>query len=189
MDLRTFTREIEACKQRWNRRTLQYVVSMAGIALRARKAAGDRLWGKWISDELHMDRGTIFRYVRVAAFARRHVALKQHLKSLTISKIYALTRLPGTRASEIIRRANVASMSDMNFIRMLSRWAPRKQHKPSAKNLLRAMNAALRRIESSLKRWQDHDLTLPVTERMRLRGRLMRAEKALHRIARSAAAM
>jgi hypothetical protein len=51
------------------------------------------------------------------------------------------------------------------------------------------MKAALCRIETSMKRWNDSELTLSSVDRSRLQTRLLAAEKALHRISRSAAAM
>ncbi len=72
---------------------------------------------------------------------------------------------------------------------LLRRWDPGKKRHPSVKNLLSSMNAALCRIETSMKRWHDSELTLSTVDRSRLQSRLLAAEKALHRISRSAAAM
>jgi hypothetical protein len=190
MDLSVFTKRVEECRRRWNRDTLRYVVEIARVVRKARKAAGNhRRWCRWIRAELHMDRSTIHRYLKVEAFLSRNVASTQHFEKLTIAKIHALSRLEPERASRLLANKRIHRMGDRAFMELLRRWDPRTRRHPSAKNLLSSMNAALCRIETSMKRWNDSELTLSSVDRSRLQTRLLAAERALHRISRSAAAM
>src|ERR1051325_8261826 len=80
MNLTRFTRRLEECRKRWHRRTVQYVVEVARIVRAARKAAKDeRRWGAWIRNETHMNRTTVYRYLRVAKFLKANVDLNQQL--------------------------------------------------------------------------------------------------------------
>src|SRR5687768_6769138 len=114
MNLTRFTRRLEECRRRWHRRTVQYVVEVARIVRAARRAAKDeRRWGEWIRNETHMNRSTVYRYLEVAKFLKANVASKQQLVSLSIAKIYALSRLNRDQALELLESGTAEKLSDV----------------------------------------------------------------------------
>ena len=69
MNLTRFTRRLEECRKRWHHNTVRYVAGVARIVRAARRAAKDeRRWCEWIRNETHMNRTTVYRYLRVAEF-------------------------------------------------------------------------------------------------------------------------
>src|SRR5918912_819718 len=118
MNMTRFTRRLEECRRRWHHNTVRYVVAVARIIRAARRAAkSERRWGEWIRKETHMNRATVYRYLRVAEFLKSNVASKQHLVSLSIAKIYALSRVKPTLARQLIRSGKPERMSDVSFLR------------------------------------------------------------------------
>ena len=190
MDLSPFTRQVKECRRKWNRRTLQYILAVARIVRTAREAAGNyRRWCKWISESLKMNRSTIHRYLRVETMVGQNVASKQHFDHLSIAKLYALSRVKPERAMTLLRSSRTVRMPDREFLAMLRRWIPRTAQRPSPRNLMHAMSAAIGRIEQSMKTWHENSLVMSPGDLSRIQVRLQAAEKALHRISRSAAAM
>ncbi|MBV8881968.1 MAG: hypothetical protein JO332_18570 [Planctomycetaceae bacterium] len=169
MHLRPFTRRVLECRKRWNRTTLQYVLSVARIVREAGiKVRNQRRWCRWITQELGMNRATIHRY---------------------LAKIDALSRLDANRASRVLRSRKMRRMNDRDFLAVLRRCIPKHPQRANPKNLLSSMNAARGRIEKTLQAWKDSDLNLATDDRVQRQSRLMNAEKGLQRIARSAAAL
>lgn len=190
MDLRSFTRQVRECRRKWNRRTLQYILAVARIVRAARDAAGNyRRWCKWISESLRMNRSTVHRYLRVETLVGQNVASKQHFDQLSVAKLYALSRVSPERATKLLRSTRTRRMPDREFLAMLRRWTHRNAQRPNPRNLISTMSAAIGRIEQSIREWHDNSLAMAPEELSRLQSRLQTAEKALHRISRSAAAM
>jgi hypothetical protein len=189
MNLAPFTRRLEECRKRWNCRSLQYVLTAARIIRAARKAAKDeRRWGLWIRKETHMNRSTIYRYLRVAEFLKANVFSKQHLASLSLAKIYALSRLKPDHARHMIQSGKARRMTDVSFLRLASRLHPKPPTRPILPNLFHALDAALVRLDRSLKMWLHSDLSMPLSLQMKLQTKLGALNKALHRIKRTSAA-
>jgi len=190
MDLRPYTKKVEDCRKRWNRQTLRYVVEVAKVVRRARRAAGSHgRWCRWIKQEIRMARSTVHRYLKVEAFLRTNVAALQHLRHLSTVKVYGLSLLPTKQARNVLRKPNVLRKSERAFLMEIRRWIPRKPHRPNADNLIRMMNAALLRVEETIRRWQEVEFNMDPAVRARLQSRILAAEKALHHVARGAAAM
>jgi hypothetical protein len=183
VDMSGFTRRVEECKRRWNRRTLQYVLAVARIVLRAKKAAGNRRrWTWWIHHDLRMDRSTIQRYLRIESFVRANDDLNHHFHDLTISKLYALSRLPLAHARRMLVSGKVSRGNDLEFLRMARRLIRRRPYRTSVENLTRQMDAAVRRIELSVQRWRTSKLEIPPVLSARLRRQLYGIARILERI-------
>ena len=81
--LGVFTRQLEECRHRWNRRSLEYVLESARILGAARKAAkSQRRWVRWLREGPRMGRATALKHERVASLWGRNVSLRKHLESL-----------------------------------------------------------------------------------------------------------
>jgi hypothetical protein len=80
MNLKRYTERLEECRRRWHHNTIRYVVGVARIVCAARKAVKDeRRWCDWIRNEIHMNRTTVYRYLRIAEFLRANVDLSRSL--------------------------------------------------------------------------------------------------------------
>ena len=190
MRLSAFTRQVKECRRKWNRRTLQYILAVARIVRAARESVGNyRRWSRWIRESLRMNRSTIHRYLHIEAMVALNVASKQHFDFLSVAKLYALSRIKPERAAQLLKNSRAIRMPDREFLAMLRQWIPRNGRRPSPRNLMNAMTAAIGRIEQSMKKWHDNSLVMTPSDLSRIRSRLQAAEKTLYRISRSAAAM
>ena len=189
MNMKPFTRRLEECRKRWHHNTVRYVVAVARIVRAARRAAKDeRRWGEWIRKETHMNRSTVYRYLRVAEFLKANVALKQHLVSMSIAKIYALSRLKSALVRQLMKSGRAEKMNDVAFLRLTCRLQPAAQARSSFPNLFKSIDAALVRLERSIKRWQYSHLSMPMTLQAKLQSKLHAVSRALDRIRKSTAA-
>jgi hypothetical protein len=189
MNLTRFTRRLEECRRRWHRRTVQYVVQVARIVRAARKAAKDeRRWGEWIRKETHMNRTTVYRYLRVAKFLKANVDSKQQLVSLSIAKIYALSQMKPEQVKENLESGKAEKLSDVAFLRVARRLRPRIELRSTIPNLSKSTNAALGHLEASIRRWRHSALAIPVGLQMKLQSRLHAINRLLERMRRASAA-
>ena len=189
MNLTPYTRRLEECRRRWHRNTTRYVLGVARIVRAARWAAKDeRRWGEWIRNEIHMNRTTVYRYLRVAAFLKSNVDLGQQLVSMSIVKLYALSRLARSQARRLLRNCDAGSMSDVAFLKRARGFQPKVVTRTIRPNLLKSVDAALRRLERSMRRWQDSALAMPIALQMKLQTRLQAMGRTLARIRRTSAA-
>lgn len=183
MKLSAYTRRLEECRKRWHRRTAGYVLEVARIVRAARRVAGDeRRWGRWIREETRMNRVTVYRYLRVARFLRANVYLKQQLVSLSIAKLYALSRLERTDAVKLVKNGKADKLSDVAFLRLTRPLLPQREKRVTLPNLSKSLVASIARLDHSVKRWQHSELVMPMALRMRLMSRLHAMERVLDRI-------
>ncbi|MBI3857272.1 MAG: hypothetical protein HY293_16420 [Planctomycetes bacterium] len=169
MNLSSYTRRLEACRKRWNRRTVRYVLAVARIIRAARRAAKDeRRWGEWIRNETRMNRSTVYRYLRVAEFLKANVDPGQQLASLSIVKLYELSRLKRDQARRLLKNGSAKSMTDISFLRLVHDIQPRAKHRAIRPNLVRTVDSALIRLERSMNRWQQSGLSMPLSWQMKL---------------------
>jgi hypothetical protein len=115
--------------------------------------------------------------MKVASFIGANVALKQHFASLSISKIYALTRLNPELIPELVSNPMVREMSDARFAEFIRPHIPGRKRRPSAPNLLRSILATLARAEKTVLRWQKSRDPIPGPYRARI---LARIQELLH---------
>jgi hypothetical protein len=189
MKLTAYTRRLEECRKRWNHRTVQYVLQAALILRAARKAAKDeRRWGQWIRDEIHMNRSTVYRYLRVAKFLRENDDLGQHLAPLSIVKIYALARLKRSDVVALVKNGKAESLSDVSFLKLARRLQPQPKIRLTRPNILKSIEASLARLDRSVKQWQQSRVVLPAALQLRVRARIRAVESAMERIGRTTAA-
>jgi hypothetical protein len=188
MNLNRFTRRLEECRKRWNHDTVRYVVGVARIVRAARRAAKDeRRWGEWIRKETHMNRSTVYRYMRVAEFLKANVSLKQQLASLSIAKLYALSRLKPEQAMELVRSGKAAGMNDVSFMELASRLQPSPVARAILPNLFRSLDAALSRLDWAMKRWQQSQLVMPAPLQSKLQTRLHAMSRVIDRLRKGSA--
>ena len=189
MNLSKFTRRLEECRKRWHRRTVQYVLEVVRIVRAARKAAKDeRRWGKWIRNETHMNRITVYRYLAVAKFLRTNVYLKQQLVSLSIAKLYALSRLTSEQVTHLLRSGKAVRLNDVAFLQLVRRLAPKAVVRETLPNLSKSLNAALDRLDRSLRRWHLSALMMPAAMQSKTQARLDAMSRTLERLRRASAA-
>lgn len=189
MELSSFTRRLEACRRRWNTRSLEYVLAVDRIIRGARKAAKtERRWGIWIRNEARMSRTTIHRYLAVAEHVRANVSLKRQLAALGIFKIYALTRLSPKEATQLLRSGEAERLSEIEFLKLVSRLRPKAQSRPSLPNITRSVRAAISKLGRSLKRWEHSEIAMPLAVRLELETKLKAMTRMMERIRRHGAA-
>lgn len=189
MELSSFTRRLEACRKRWNSRSLQFVLAIARIIRGARRAAVDeRRWGQWVRHETRMSRTTVHRYLRVAEYVRANVSLKRQLATLGIFKVYALSRLSPNHALQLIKSGEAARLSEVAFLRLISRLRPKSMTRPTLPNITRALRAALVHLDRSVRRWESAELSMPPAIRLEIESKLKSMTKVLERIRRNGAA-
>lgn len=189
MNLKPYTRRLEECRKRWHRSTVQYVLAVVRIVRAARRAAKtERRWGQWIRDETHMNRTTVYRYLRVAEFLQANVDDRQQLIDLGIVKLYALSRLTREQARRVIKNGVAERLCEVSLLRMVRRIQPGIPVRATRPNLTKSVVAALGRLESSLRKWQHSDVSMPVALRARLQTRLNSMTRALGRIREASAA-
>ena len=190
MRLTAYTRRLEECRKRWNRRTVQFVLEVALILRAARKAAKDeRRWGQWIREEIHMNRSTVHRYLRVAMFLKTNVDLNQQLVSLSISKLYALSRLKKEQARTLVRNGKAGQLNDLAFLKLTRHLQPHPVTRETLPNLVKSLEASLVRLDRSMRRWHHSAQPMPVSIALRLKAKLRSLERALDRMGRNAVAM
>jgi hypothetical protein len=188
MNLAPFTRRLEECRKRWHRRTVQYVLEVVRIVKGARKAARDeRRWGEWIRNETHMNRTTVYRYLQVAKFLKANVDSKHQLVSLSIAKIYALSRMEQGQVRALLRSGKPERMSDVSFLRMTSRFRKDTSPRFIRSNLFKSLDSAFGRLEESMKRWQHSELPMPSHFQMKYRSKIQTLSRMLERIGRAGA--
>jgi hypothetical protein len=173
--LEAYTRQLEDCRRRWNRRSLDYVLESARILQAARRSAGTkRRWLRWLRTQVRMNPSTASRHLRVARFVGENFALKQSFASLSLSKVYALSTIEREAALRLVRDANVRRMTDMTFARYVRPFLPRRRRRATVPNLLRAVGAALTKAERAFDQWPRAKRAIPPDSRSRLLGQLNR---------------
>jgi len=188
MNLKPYTRRLEECRKRWHHNTVRYVVAVARIVRAARRAAKDeRRWGEWIRKEIHMNRSTVYRYLRVAEFLKSNVALKQQLVSMSITKIYASCRLRPDQATQLVRSGKADAMSDVAFTRLASRLQPSPVARAILPNLFKSLDAALVRLDWAMRRWQQSQLAMPSSLQSKLQTKLHAMSKVVDRLRKGSA--
>jgi len=173
MRLSVYTRELEECRRRWNRRSLRYVLAVARIIQRARKSVKDeRRWCRWIREDVHMNRITVYRYLRVAEFLKANVSRVKQLEALGITRIFSLSRLPAAEAVRLLKDRKLLALDDVAFRRVVGQLVPRTRTRITLPNLKKAVEASLARLDAVLGRWRSSKVSLPSEVRATLLGRL-----------------
>jgi hypothetical protein len=134
-----------------------------------------------------MNRSTVYRYLRVAKFLKTNVDLNQQLVSLSISKLYALSRLKNEDAIALVRTGKAAQLNDLAFLSLTRRLQPQPATRQTVPNLVKALEASLVRLDRSMRRWHHSAQPMPVSVALRLKSKLRSMERALDRMGRAGA--
>ena len=189
MNMTPFTRRLEACRRRWNKRSLRYVLAIARIIRAARRAAkSERRWCRWIREETRMSRITVHRYLRVAEFIKSNVPLVKQIESLSIVKVYALSRLRTGLARSLIRNGKAERMAEVELRKMLSERHPRAFSRPTLPNLTKSLDAAVNYLDRTINRWRLSHLRMPDLMQSKLRSKLQSLIRILERVGTASAA-
>lgn len=173
MRLHVYTRKLAECRKRWNRGSLRYVLAAASILRRARVAARTkRRWGRWIDEETSMSKTTVYRYLKVALLIKANVSLMTLFEKLGLNKIFTLLPLRQKDVARILANRKLVRLSDIQFKTFVRRFKPGKAPKVSTPNLVRALDASLRRLDEAVLRWRTSHLTIPPEIRAQLVVRL-----------------
>ena len=172
-EMERYTRQMDDCRKRWKRQSLEFVLESARILQEARQAAeSNGCWSHWLREKVHMNRVTAYRHMKVASFIGANVALKQHLTTLGLTKIYAITRLKPELVSGLVSDPVVREMSDARFAAFIRPHIPVRRRRPSPPNLLRSILATLARAEKTVIRWQKSPDRIPGPHRARILARI-----------------
>jgi len=168
-----FTKRLEECRRRWNHRSLQYVLESARILGEARRAAkSERRWVRWLSEGPKLSRATALKHERVANLWGRNVSLRKHLETLSIMKIYALSRAKPLVVQRLAADPRIQRMSDVEFGIFVRQYLPRTRRKPTAPNLYRRVMAGLNRVGQGIARWRDSRQAIPRDVRIQIQFRI-----------------
>ena len=171
--LAPFTRQLEECRRRWNQHSLDYVVESGRILQRARASCMDeRTWVRWLSGDAHMHTATAYRHMRVNEFLSQSFALKRNFATLSLAKVYALSRTRPLVARRLSQDDRVRSMTDVEFSRYIRHYLPKSKRKPTVPNLFRSIMAGLEKVDQGISRWKGSHRAIPLEYRVRIRSRL-----------------
>ncbi len=187
MRLHIFTRKLAECRKRWNRGSLRYVLEAARILRTARLSAkSTRRWGRWIDEETSMSRTTVYRYLKVELLIKANVARLTLFENLGLNKIFTLARLEQTNVLRILRSGKLPKLSDIAFRSYVQRFKSNQQTLITTPNLIRALDAALRRLETAIGRWRSCRRPLPPEIKARMVSKLRRVIRETRQDARPA---
>jgi len=146
--------ELEACRRRGNRMTLEHIVESARILEEARKIA-DGDFGTWLRTQGRMTRRTAERHMAVAALARNHATLMAQIATLSLAKLYALTNLDfelaaGYLKGEIRLSKPLDQLSDMEFIREFRGRHPAPNKQLNRRHVFQDVHGAIVRLRRKL---------------------------------------
>jgi len=113
---------------------------------------------------------------------------KHQLVSLSIAKIYALSRLEPVRAQSVLRSGKAERMSDISFLRMARRHQKQSPPRVILPNLSKSLDSAFVRLEQSVRRWQHSEVPMPPSVQLRYQSRIQSINRMLERIRRASAA-
>jgi len=171
--LDVFTRRLEACRRQWNRGSLDYVLESAKILQEAKTAAdNERRWLRWVTEAAHMSRMTATRHLGVAHFLSRNVTLKRHCATISISKVYALSRTKPIVAHRMLSDERVRRMTDVEFAGLIRPYLPKTKRRPTVPNLLRSILSGLEKASRGIARWKGARTAIPPEHRSRIQLRL-----------------
>jgi hypothetical protein len=171
--LMRFTRQLQECRRRWNRHSLDYVMGSGRILKRARAFCRDkRTWVRWLREDAHLHTATAYRHIRVDDFLSQSFALKRNFASLSLAKVYALSRTRPMVARRLVHDERVRSMTDVEFARHIRPYLPVSKRGPTTPNLFRSIMAGLERVKVAIERWKGSGRAIPGEFRMKIQLRL-----------------
>jgi hypothetical protein len=112
------------------------------------------------------------RHIRVAEFADRHVSLMKHLATLSLSKVYALTRVEPDLAKSLAQDPKVQQLSDVAFAQHLQPFLGFRKRRVTTPNVFRSIMAGLARAERGIQRWQRTHRGIAAEYQAKVLGRL-----------------
>jgi len=171
--LNAFTRQLQECRRRWNRHSLEHVLQSARILRAAKESSGNEgRWLRWLKREAHINQSTAFRHMRVADFLKRNYALKHNFATLSLAKIYALSRTKPIVARRLAHDDKVRAMRDTEFARFIQHYLPKRWRRPTIPNLFRSIMSALEKADRGIARWKSDRRAIPTEYRGGIQTRL-----------------
>lgn len=171
--LNAFTRRLEECRRRWNRHSLEYVLESGRILHAARDLSRNQgRWLRWLRSEAHINQSTAFRHMRVADFLKRDYALKHTFATLSLAKVYSLTRTKPVVARRLAHDDRVRAMTDAEFAQFFQHYLPTSNRTPTATNLFRSIMSGLEKADRGIARWKRARRAIPTEYRGGIQSRL-----------------
>ncbi len=179
--------------------TLDHILHSAQILAEAKRLAGRR-FGRWLREMGRMGRETAFRHLRVSEFVRENVALMQHFRTLSLTKLYALSTLPPALSrkcvlGEVPFSCPFAELSDVAFLREFAVRFPRRERSRKRHQVFMEMLSVFVRARKSMQRSSRYLHRLSESQVARLAhqldliialaqdGRILSAKKPAHDLA------
>lgn len=148
--LKSLAQDLNNCRRRHTKLSLRYVLE-AGRILSEAKRLAKRRFGDWLRRHARMDRSTVSRYFRVAAFTERNGALMHQIEKLSITKICALASLAdvgrGFLDGSLKLSRPLDSLSDAAFIKEIHERFPAPPKKRNRQHAFRQMLGAIDRLQ------------------------------------------
>jgi hypothetical protein len=157
---------------RGNKLTLECVLESARI-LKAAKKLAKRSFGRWLTEQAHMDRSTASRHLRVAEFVGRNVASTQQISSLSMAKIYAISTLSSEMAARVLDgrvefSAPLDQISDVQFRREFRKLFSPKTRRITREQIYLSTASALTRAEHAIQYAAAYLHHMTETQRLKL---------------------
>jgi hypothetical protein len=176
-------RELQACRKRGNKMTLDWVLVSARILAEAKELAG-RSFGRWLREKGRMSRDTAYRHLRVAAFVKANVRSIGQIATLGMTKIYALSSLDSDKARRYISgaerfSASLESLSDLQFKREFRERFPKPKTRSTREGVFRQAIGALARAEQAVDRATRRAGQLSPRQRERIAGKVQKMARAV----------
>ena len=171
------------CRKRGNKLTLECVLQSARILAEAKRIAGAG-FGRWLVERARMDRTTAFRHLRVATFVQENVALTQQIATLSMAKVYALSRLDSAAAVPILVgkvrfSAPLEVLSDVQFRREFREMYPPKAKRRTRQHVYQSVAGALNRAERAVQEASRYVRTMTADQRLRIERKIHALERLI----------
>lgn len=168
--LESLAKDLHHCRRRHHKLSLKYVLEAARILSDAKRLA-KRRFGAWLREHARMDRSTVGRYLRVAAFAKANESSMHQIQALSIMKICSLASLDAAAARRFLKgtlklSGPLEELGDAQFVRELRARYPAPPKKLNRQHAYRQVLSAIARLErafSGADRY--HDLLSPAQKR------------------------
>lgn len=164
------------CRKRGNKLTLECVLASARILEKA-KAIAKGGFGRWLSEQAHMDRSTAGRHMRVARFVQKHGALMHQTATLGLAKIYALSSIDSGLAARILTgqitfSAPIDEICDVQFRREFLEKFPPKRPRHTREHVFQSTASALTRAEKAVRLASTFHQKMTPSQRHRIASRI-----------------
>lgn len=174
--LEELAEKLMSCRKRGNKLTLQCVLESARVLEEAKDIAKND-FRRWLTEQGRMDYSTAARHLRVARFARNHVALMPQIVTLGMVKVYALSSIDSGLAARVLTgqikfSAPLEEICDLQFRREFREKFPPKTRKHTREHVYQSTASALTRAVDAVQEASMFFRKMTASQRQRIVNRI-----------------